>query len=102
MSSFATYLIGFIILVIGLAAAAYLLAVPPSWIAVGVIIMIGIGVLMATSRTKSRDPHHGPGPYPPGPGHAGGSHPQSGTGYGPGGYQGGSSGSTQPPRTPPA
>ena len=62
MSSFGTYLIGFIILVVGLAIAAYLLTAPPMWIAVGVIILIGIGILMATSRTKMKDP-----PPPPGP-----------------------------------
>ncbi len=56
MSSFSTYLIGFVILIVGLAIAAYLLGAPPMWIAVGVISMIGIGVLMATSRTKPRDP----------------------------------------------
>jgi uncharacterized membrane protein YiaA len=56
MSSFATYIVGFIILVVGLALAAYLLNVPSMWIAVGVIVLIGIGVLMATSRTKPRDP----------------------------------------------
>jgi hypothetical protein len=56
MSSFSTYIIGFIILVIGLALAAYLLNVPAMWIAVGVVVLIGIGVLMATSRTKPRDP----------------------------------------------
>ena len=56
MSSFATYLIGFFIVVIGLAVAAYLLSVPPMWIAVGVIVLIGIGILTATSRTKPRDP----------------------------------------------
>jgi len=64
MSSFATYLVGFVIFVIGLAAAAYLLNAPTTWIAVGVIIMIGIGVLMATTRTKVRDTHP---PGPPGP-----------------------------------
>jgi uncharacterized membrane protein YiaA len=63
MSSFGTYLIGFIILILGLAIAAYLLNVPTMWIAVGVIVMIGIGILMATSRTKMKDP-----PTPPGPG----------------------------------
>ncbi len=64
MSSFGTYLIGFIILILGLAIAAYLLNAPPMWIAVGVIVMIGIGILMATSRTKMKDP-----PVPPsGPG----------------------------------
>jgi uncharacterized membrane protein YiaA len=56
MSSFSTYIIGFIILVIGLALAAYLLNVPAMWIAVGVVVLVGIGVLMATSRTKPRDP----------------------------------------------
>jgi len=56
MSSFGTYLVGFIILIIGLGIAAYLLNVPPTWILVGVIVLLGIGVLMATSRTKPRDP----------------------------------------------
>lgn len=56
MSSFSTYIIGFIIVVIGLAVAAYLLAVPPIWIGVGVLVAIGLGVVMATSRTKPRDP----------------------------------------------
>ena len=56
MSSFATYLIGFLILIGGLGLAAYLLNVPAMWIGVGVIILLGIGVLSATSRTKMRDP----------------------------------------------
>jgi hypothetical protein len=56
VSSFSTYLIGFIILIVGLAFAAYLLNVPSTWIVVGVIVLIGIGVLMATSRTKPKDP----------------------------------------------
>jgi uncharacterized membrane protein YiaA len=56
MSSFATYLIGFIVIVVGLAIAAYLLNVPTTWIAVGVLIMVGVGIVMATSRTKPRDP----------------------------------------------
>jgi uncharacterized membrane protein YiaA len=56
MSSFGTYLTGFIILILGLGIAAYLLNVPPMWIAVGVIVLIGIGVLMGTSRTKMKDP----------------------------------------------
>jgi hypothetical protein len=56
MSSFGTYLIGFIILIVGLAFAAYLLNVPQTWIGVGVIVLIGIGVLSATTRTKMRDP----------------------------------------------
>jgi uncharacterized membrane protein len=60
MSSFAWYLIGFIILIIGLAVAASLLNVPTMWIGVGVIVLIGIGVLSGVSHTKRRDP-----PEPP-------------------------------------
>ena len=56
MSSFQTYLLGFIILVIGLAIAAYLLGAPPLWIAVGAIVLIGIGLIAATNHTKPRDP----------------------------------------------
>jgi uncharacterized membrane protein YiaA len=60
MSSFGTYLVGFLILIVGLGLAAYLLNVPAMWIAVGAIILIGIGVLSATTRGKMKDP-----PTPP-------------------------------------
>ncbi|MBC7673491.1 MAG: hypothetical protein H7247_13815 [Polaromonas sp.] len=56
MSAFGTFLIGFFVLIIGLGIAAFLLNVPTMWIAVGVIVLIGIGILMATSRTKMKDP----------------------------------------------
>jgi len=56
MSSFATYLIGYLILIGGLAGAAYLLNVPTTWIVVGIVILVGAGILSATSRTKMRDP----------------------------------------------
>lgn len=56
MSAFGTYLIGFIVLIVGLGIAAFLLNVPTMWIAVGVIVLIGIGILTATSRTKMKDP----------------------------------------------
>jgi uncharacterized membrane protein YiaA len=60
MTSFGTYLVGFLILILGLGLAAYLLNVPTMWIAVGVIVLIGLGVLMATTRGKMKDP-----PAPP-------------------------------------
>ena len=66
MSSFATYLIGFVILIIGLGFAAYLLNIPSTWIGVGVVVLLGLGVLMATNRTRPRDPPPpGAGPQPP-------------------------------------
>lgn len=60
MSSFTTYLIGFLILIGGLALAAYLLNAPTMWIGVGVIVLVGLGVLSATRRTKMRDPAEPP------------------------------------------
>ena len=56
MSAFGTFLIGFVVLIVGLAIGAYLLNVPTMWIGVGVIILIGIGILSATNRTKMKDP----------------------------------------------
>ncbi|HET7458810.1 MAG TPA: hypothetical protein VFJ74_14270 [Gemmatimonadaceae bacterium] len=56
MSSFGTYLLGFIVLVVGLAVGAYLVGAPTTWIVVGVIVLLGIGIMTATSRTKPRDP----------------------------------------------
>ena len=56
MSSFGTYILGFIVLIAGLALAAWLLGAPPLWIMVGVVVMLGVGIISATSRTKPRDP----------------------------------------------
>ena len=60
MSSFSTYLIGFIVLIIGLAIAAILVGVSQTWVIVGAIILIGIAIITATTRTKTKDP-----PAPP-------------------------------------
>lgn len=56
MSSFSIYIIGFVLVIAGLAYAAVLLGVPPVWIAIGVLVLIGIGIMMAVSRTKRPDP----------------------------------------------
>lgn len=56
MSAFTTYLVGFFVVIIGLAIGAYLLNLPTTWIAVGVIVLIGLGILTATSRTRQKDP----------------------------------------------
>ncbi len=66
MSTFGTYLVGFIVLIIGLAIGASLLGVPTVWIAVGVIVLIGIGIISASSRTPdtrgTREPRDPPPP----------------------------------------
>ena len=56
MSSFGTYLIGYLLVIVGLAVGAYLLNVPTTWIGVGVVVMIGLGIVMATTRTRPKDP----------------------------------------------
>ena len=54
--SFTIYLVGFLILIIGLAMGAYLLHVPPRWIGVGVIVLAGLGILSGVAHTRHRDP----------------------------------------------
>jgi hypothetical protein len=56
MSAFMLYIIGFIILLGGLIYGALLIHVPQTWIIVGSLVIIGIGVMSAVSHTKRRDP----------------------------------------------
>jgi uncharacterized membrane protein YiaA len=51
MTSFATFLIGFFTVVVGLAIAAFLVHVPGQWIGVGTLVLVGFGILLATQRT---------------------------------------------------
>lgn len=53
--SFGLYLLGFAILIIGLVYGAVLLHVPQAWIAAGVIILVGLGILSGVTRTRGRD-----------------------------------------------
>lgn len=59
MSSTSTYLLGFIVLTFGFAMAAHLAGVPAAWIGAGGIVMIGVGILLAV--TKTRRPETPPG-----------------------------------------
>ncbi len=54
--SFAIYLIGYIILIAGLAVGAHMMHVPLRWIGVGVLILAGLGILTGVARTRQRDP----------------------------------------------
>tara|TARA_R110002020_G_scaffold341690_3_gene556248 strand:+ start:1224 stop:1397 length:174 start_codon:yes stop_codon:yes gene_type:complete len=55
MSTFAIYLIGFIVFIGGLAIGAFLLGVPPVWIAVGALVLIGLGIFSGVGKTRHRD-----------------------------------------------
>ena len=54
--SFGLYLIGFIVLVVGLAIGANMLHIPQQWIGVGVVVMVGLGILSGVTMTRRRDP----------------------------------------------
>jgi hypothetical protein len=54
--SFGIYLIGYLILILGLGIGAHLMHIPPKWIGVGVLVMVGIGVISGVSSTRQRDP----------------------------------------------
>lgn len=56
MSSLAIYLMGIVVLVGGLAYGAHLAGVATQWIAVGAIVLLGIGIVTSVSRTRSKDP----------------------------------------------
>ncbi len=53
--SFGIYIAGFIIMIIGLAIGAHLMHMPPQWIGVGVLVLIGLGILTGVSHTRQRD-----------------------------------------------
>jgi hypothetical protein len=54
--SFAIYLIGYMVLIAGLALGAHMMHVPPRWIGVGALILVGLGILTGVARTRQRDP----------------------------------------------
>lgn len=56
MSSLTIYLIGIAILIGGLAYGASLAGLATQWIVVGAIVLLGIGVVTAVSKTRSKDP----------------------------------------------
>ena len=64
MSAFMLYVFGFIVLLGGLLYGAYLIHVPQTWIVVGALVLVGLGVMSAVSHTKRRDP---PAEAPPTP-----------------------------------
>jgi hypothetical protein len=54
--SFGLYILGFIVLIVGLALGAHLMHVPEKWIGIGIIVMIGIGIIRGVTSTRRPDP----------------------------------------------
>ncbi|MGB3627595.1 MAG: hypothetical protein WA989_17330 [Henriciella sp.] len=55
MSSFVLYLVGFLLLMGGLVWAAIALGVPGQWVAIGAVVLLGIGVITAVTNTRAKD-----------------------------------------------
>lgn len=53
--SFGLYLVGYLILIIGLGYGAHLMHVPSQWIVVGVVVLVGLGILTGVKNTRTRD-----------------------------------------------
>ncbi|MBE7366344.1 hypothetical protein [Ramlibacter pallidus] len=58
--SFALYMLGFIIVIAGLAWGAMVAGVPQVYILIGAVILFGIGILSAVKRTRPKDPPSAP------------------------------------------
>ena len=56
MSTFTIYLLGLIVFIGGLAYGAHLAGLEQQWILVGAVVLIGLGIIMGVSRTRSKDP----------------------------------------------
>lgn len=54
--SFGLYLAGYIIFIIGIGIGAHLLNVPPKWIAVIVLCLVGLALAHGVRVTRHRDP----------------------------------------------
>jgi hypothetical protein len=54
--SFGLYIVGYIILITGLAIGAHLLHVPPEWIGVGVLCLAGAAIVHGVTVTRHKDP----------------------------------------------
>jgi hypothetical protein len=54
--SFGLYSFGFAMVIGGLIYAAYLMHLPGRWIAVGAIVLLGIGILTGVKATRQKDP----------------------------------------------
>ena len=54
--SFGLYALGFAIVIGGLIYAAHLLHMPAHWIAVGAVVLLGLGILTGVKATRQKDP----------------------------------------------
>lgn len=54
--SFVLYVFGFLVLIGGVAWALITAGVRPLYVAIGCVILLGIGIVTGVTRTRSKDP----------------------------------------------
>ena len=54
--SFWIYMLGYTILITGLAIGAYLLHAPLQWIGVGILCLVGLSIILGVKVTRQKDP----------------------------------------------
>jgi hypothetical protein len=53
--SFGLYVLGYLIVIGGLIYGAILMHMPAQWIAVGAIVLVGLGILTGVKSTRQKD-----------------------------------------------
>lgn len=52
MNWFNLSFIGWVILIVALAIAAYMMHAPPVWIGIGALALLGVGIIVSVSKSK--------------------------------------------------
>jgi hypothetical protein len=55
MSSLSLYLLGFLVLVLGVTMGLHLAGVPAAWVAVAGVVLLGAGIISGVTRMRRRD-----------------------------------------------
>lgn len=54
--SYGLYVVGFVIIIGGLIYGAVLLHLPPQWIVVGSVVLLGLAIVKGVKATRQKDP----------------------------------------------
>lgn len=54
--SYGLYVVGFVIIIGGLIYGAVLLHLPPQWIVVGSVVLLGVAIVKGVKATRQKDP----------------------------------------------
>lgn len=58
--SFALYVVGFLVVIAGVAWGLIKAGAPTEWVIIASVVLLGIGILTGVTRTRSKDPPQDP------------------------------------------